>query len=95
MSCVQSGAFTGGQQQPINLQPFTNLPLIREVSNNTLIMITEENQMWFGRVNSNSWQQAEPGEVEQYCIWGNSKPTGLEEERLLQVVYCTYSHLSH
>ncbi|XP_031437773.1 macrophage-expressed gene 1 protein-like [Clupea harengus] len=64
--CVKSGAFTGGRLKPIHLPPFTHPALIRKVDNTTLVMITEGDQVWLRTGDSNSWQQAKPGEVGNY-----------------------------
>ncbi|XP_062378177.1 macrophage-expressed gene 1 protein-like [Sardina pilchardus] len=64
--CVKSGAFTGGQLKPINLPPFTHPELIRKVDNKTMIMVTEGDQVWLRRGNSNSWHRAESWEVAKY-----------------------------
>ncbi|XP_062378627.1 macrophage-expressed gene 1 protein-like [Sardina pilchardus] len=64
--CVKSGAFTGGQLKPINLPPFTHPELIRKVDNKTMIMVTEGDQVWLRRGDSNSWKRAETGEVAKY-----------------------------
>ncbi|XP_048091016.1 macrophage-expressed gene 1 protein-like [Alosa alosa] len=63
MYCVKSGAFTGGPLKPINLPPFTHPALIRKVNNTMPVMITEGDQLWLRKGNSNSWQQVKSGQV--------------------------------
>ncbi|XP_062383794.1 macrophage-expressed gene 1 protein-like [Sardina pilchardus] len=63
MYCVKSDKFTGGPLKPINLPPFTHPSRIRKVNNITMpVMITEGDQVWLRKGNSNSWQQVKSGE---------------------------------
>lgn len=58
--------FTGGPLQPIKSPPYIQPEVIRKSDNNTLVMVTEGDEVWLRRGDSNSWQWAKLGEVGRY-----------------------------
>ncbi|XP_048046156.1 macrophage-expressed gene 1 protein-like [Megalobrama amblycephala] len=70
--CVQSGAFTEGQLNPIRLPPFIRKPLVGMNATNTVTVMTEGDRSWVRDGENKKWRLAKPGEVNRMDIVSES-----------------------
>ncbi|XP_078401261.1 macrophage expressed 1, tandem duplicate 1 [Cetorhinus maximus] len=74
--CLKAGAFDGIDLPPINLPPFSRLPLLTAGSTNTVLVLSEHQEPWFKDSRTRLWRTARPSEVRGVFNEGSSGGAG-------------------